>query len=157
MAEYLTVLCKIKEDNNDKFYYLAYLPDFGRSACSAVGDTATEALASLEEVKENVIQHFNETGRTIPTPTPTTEQIVYLRPAVKFFAEHMEIILRRNDSKGGWEGEDAHYLLGCLREEMNEFEHALLYESKARIVNEAVDVANYLMMIVDNMRNNNGV
>jgi predicted RNase H-like HicB family nuclease len=51
-------------------YYLAFLPDFGQSACSATGDDMAEAIANLADVKRGVLQHYLETGREIPEPSP---------------------------------------------------------------------------------------
>jgi predicted RNase H-like HicB family nuclease len=48
--------------------YYAYLPDFGHSACSAVGDSEEEALTLLKSVKDDVIYYFLERGRETPEP-----------------------------------------------------------------------------------------
>lgn len=66
-VEYPVMIHKV-EDSDDS-YYMAYLPDFGMSTCSAVGDTMTEALEALEGVKQDVIVHFIESGHEIPTPS----------------------------------------------------------------------------------------
>ncbi|MGB8298486.1 MAG: toxin-antitoxin system HicB family antitoxin [Polyangia bacterium] len=50
-------------------YYLAFLPDFGESTCSATGDTMTEAIERLSDVKREILQHFLDTGRDIPDPS----------------------------------------------------------------------------------------
>lgn len=39
-------------------YWWVWLPCFGRSACSATGDTLEEALRVLKRVKDKVIQHY---------------------------------------------------------------------------------------------------
>lgn len=49
-------------------YYFAFLPDFGHSACSAVGDTEAEAIEDLELVKRDVITYYLNTGKRIPMP-----------------------------------------------------------------------------------------
>jgi predicted RNase H-like HicB family nuclease len=51
-------------------YYLAFLPDFGQSACSATGDDMAEAITNLADVRREVFQHYLETGREIPEPSP---------------------------------------------------------------------------------------
>lgn len=50
-------------------YYLAFLPDFGQSACSATGDTIPEAVDRLKEVQAQVFAYYRETGRKIPEPS----------------------------------------------------------------------------------------
>jgi predicted RNase H-like HicB family nuclease len=50
-------------------YYLAFLPDFGQSACSATGDTMPEAIERLSDVKRAIVQHYLDTGREIPEPS----------------------------------------------------------------------------------------
>lgn len=49
--------------------FKAYLPDFGESACSAVGDTKEEARANLRQVKEDTVVFYLESGRPIPVPS----------------------------------------------------------------------------------------
>jgi len=55
----------VDEDDGDGYYY-AFLPDFGQCACSATGDTRDEALEELDLVRRDVIQHYVETGKSIP-------------------------------------------------------------------------------------------
>ena len=66
--EYPVKIYRIPE-GPDSSYYFAFLPDFGHSACSAVGDTREEAIKALEFVKRDVIQYFLETGKQIPEPS----------------------------------------------------------------------------------------
>jgi hypothetical protein len=76
-----------------------------------------------------------------------------LRPAVRRFAFHMEAILRRNDHKGGWENEPLPDLWYRLEEETKELADAIMVperSSGSSIRDEAVDVANFAMMIFDN-------
>lgn len=94
-----------------------------------------------------------------------------LRPAVRWFAEQMELKLRENDHKGGWLGIGMEYAQRRMREEALKLEDAILnfcgyhnttarqiHESKMCIVREAADVANFAMMIADewNPRQNEG-
>ena len=67
-SQYPIELHFVSEEDGDG-YYFAFLPDFGHSACSAVGDTPMEALDSLNEVKEEVLEFLKETGREIPVPS----------------------------------------------------------------------------------------
>lgn len=83
-----------------------------------------------------------------------------LRPQIKWFAGKMESKLKKNDHKGGWEGEDVIWLLKRAEEELEELKE-ILDESEAlacnvpnfvdkdKIISEAADVANFLMMIAD--------
>ncbi|MBC9783502.1 hypothetical protein H1S01_03120 [Heliobacterium chlorum] len=43
-----------------------------------------------------------------------------LRPSVEWFADRMEIVLKRNDYKGGWEGCQPDFLVDKLLEEVSE-------------------------------------
>lgn len=85
-----------------------------------------------------------------------------LRPEVKWFALLMEETLRKHDeSKGGvdgWRKCDGYWLYRRLKEETAELLDELLPFAEAkvnleRVVAEAVDVANFAMMIADNHRN----
>ncbi len=54
------------QEGADTGYFLAYLPDFGYSTCSASGDTIEEALGLLEFVKQETIRYFIKSGKDIP-------------------------------------------------------------------------------------------
>jgi len=71
-----------------------------------------------------------------------------LRPEVASFAALMEAELRKHDDRPGWKGEDPHWLLARLNEEVIELANALLDHSKS-LPHEAADVANFAMMIAD--------
>lgn len=79
-----------------------------------------------------------------------------LRPAVRRFAEAMEMILRENDHKNGWENMDHYELLGRIDDERDELLRAVDKHIDGRsrnitgILKESVDVANFAMMIYDN-------
>jgi predicted HicB family RNase H-like nuclease len=47
-------------------YFMAFLPDFGEAACSAVGDTAEEALEELQYVKKDVEEYYRINGKELP-------------------------------------------------------------------------------------------
>lgn len=91
------------------------------------------------------------------------------RPAVLWFAEHMELKLRENDHKGGWLGIGMECAQRRMREEALELEQAIVrysfynddgspkteqqdLASRLRIIREAADVANFAMMIADEWR-----
>ena len=84
-----------------------------------------------------------------------------MRKSVQKFAELMEKVLQENDHKGGWENCDFDYLFIRLTEEKRElrnlfhkrkFHYDLELKSeklKEKAIKEAVDVANFCMMIAD--------
>lgn len=84
-----------------------------------------------------------------------------MRESVKKFAELMEQTLQENDHKGGWEQEDFDYLFDRLTQERREL-RSMFYrpcsmwdlqlrpsKSKEQAIKEAIDVANFCMMIAD--------
>lgn len=82
------------------------------------------------------------------------KSIAMVRKEVRAFGEAMERNLRANDDKGGWDGCRVGFLVACLRAEIAEFLSAVGDGSKCdpgRVVSEAADVANYLMMICDRL------
>jgi NTP pyrophosphatase (non-canonical NTP hydrolase) len=83
-----------------------------------------------------------------------------VRPEVLAFAQAMEVELRENDGKGGWEDCGTEWLLHRMTEERRELteavkrRHAALgatskRETAAAVLSEAADVANFAMMIAD--------
>ena len=88
-------------------------------------------------------------------------QLIGIRPSVLEFALLMEEKLKQNDSKGGWSKCDFPYLVERLKEETKEMEQAIdevmmfnKYRSHPRIMKvkyEAADLANFAMMIADNI------
>ncbi len=84
-----------------------------------------------------------------PGPSPAAPLTPELREPVRRFAETMEQRLRANDHKGGWTRCEVLWLLGRLREEVEELEREILRGEPAAIVHEAADVANFAMMIAD--------
>lgn len=103
-----------------------------------------------------------QTGKEIPfygkcpefrfgKQTPSEGDLV-VRESVKRFAVLMETKLRKNDYKSHWSKESFTYLFGRLDEEMKELQAVSSVKTDyKRITDEAIDVANFLMMIVDNM------
>ena len=79
-----------------------------------------------------------------------------IRPEVRWFAEQMEARLRANDHKTGWLDCNDSWLLGRLREELEELAGEVLAWGESRrpeyVVKEAADVANFAMMIADKAR-----
>jgi len=79
-----------------------------------------------------------------------------IRTEVLIFAEAMEKKLRKNDHKGGWDSESYDYLIARLFEEARELQRttcrANIRGSYRAVLGEALDVANFAMMIYDNAR-----
>lgn len=88
-----------------------------------------EALAALKRMQEQ-------------------EPVANVRPAVRWFAEQMEVTLQKNDHKGGWAKCSDDYLIARAVEELGEL---LRSKSNGNVdVAECIDVANMLMMLADN-------
>lgn len=82
-----------------------------------------------------------------------------MRKEVKWFAEQMEKILKENDGKGGWQQEDLSYLFESLRAEVGELRVKLppygdveSVKDRKGTIKECVDLANFAMMIADNVK-----
>ena len=76
------------------------------------------------------------------------------RKEVTWFAEQMEMRLRGNDHKGGWRDCFTPWLFRRLTEEVEELRLEIYDKSgwnERRIIRECSDVANFAMMIADNM------
>lgn len=91
------------------------------------------------------------------TPAPVEERTsgARWRPEVVWFADQMERKLRDNDHKGGWHGDTLEDLAERAEEELVELHEAIEESSGAdvsRVIDEAADVANMVMMVADNAR-----
>ena len=75
-----------------------------------------------------------------------------MREQVKSFSKDMERVLKKNDEKHGWDNLTIHWLLYRLKEETDELRMELTNQDKASAMREAIDVANFAMMIWDNLR-----
>lgn len=83
--------------------------------------------------------------------------MIELRPEVQAFAEAMELKLRQNDHKGGWQGMKPATLFIRAAEELKEADEVVslyLFDGRkttlpTEILDELVDVANFLMMTAD--------
>jgi len=88
---------------------------------------------------------------------------IELRPEVQAFAESMERKLRKNEHKGGWKNEKPAALFIRAAEEFKEADEAVslfLFDGRnglsvdatgslERMMDELVDVSNFLMMVAD--------
>lgn len=100
---------------------------------------------ALQETKRMMLEKSGLNGN---------EQIP--RESVQWFAEQMEIKLRENDHKGGWDNCGIFWLLNQLVKEVKELSDAMNsgHNSESgldlkNIIREASDVANFAMMIAD--------
>ena len=76
-----------------------------------------------------------------------------LREELYHFAMIMEGQLQEHEGRGGWRGEPLDYLFKRLVEETGELSAALLgHKDKEKMIRECADVANFAMMIADNLR-----
>lgn len=82
-----------------------------------------------------------------------TDTKIELRPLVIAFAERMELALRGHDEDRGdcgWAGDDPAALYARIQDEMGELAKVLVSDSEFacfRAITEAVDVANFAMMV----------
>ncbi len=67
-----------------------------------------------------------------------------------WFAWLMTVVLRRHKDKPGWENDSIGALIRRLKEEVAELDAA---DNPRSIIDEAIDVANFCMMICDNLSN----
>lgn len=74
------------------------------------------------------------------------------RKQVQWFAGEMERVLKENDHKGGWDKIETLVLLNRLKEEVAELADAIEADDVSVTIKEAIDVANFAMMIADNTR-----
>ena len=80
--------------------------------------------------------------------------------AVMRFAKTMDVKLRANKHKVHWSKLEQFYLLYRLEQELTELRMAMIDEGASdeeqakAIISECADVANFAMMISDNIRNN---
>jgi NTP pyrophosphatase (non-canonical NTP hydrolase) len=92
------------------------------------------------------------------------------RKEIKSFSENMERKLKENDYKERWSKSNYSYLIQRLHEEVDELDEALSsfvigqamprdlsgsysIEQYGEVVEECADVANFAMMIADNLKN----
>lgn len=74
-----------------------------------------------------------------------------LRIEVLLFALAMELKLRKNDHKGGWKDMSPSYSWRRMREEVDELDAALIDHNLPHAMSEAVDSANFGLILMDNL------
>jgi len=78
---------------------------------------------------------------------------IYIRHSLVQFVKEMELKLRENDHKGGWENSSTEYLFDSLSQEVEELQEELTEINNPcdeRVKRECLDVANFAMMLFDN-------
>lgn len=79
-----------------------------------------------------------------------TKEDIFLRDEIAIFAVQMEMKLRENDHKPGWKDNSPSILMFRLTDELNELHDAIYHGGPPSLIRaEAVDVANFAMMISD--------
>ena len=78
-----------------------------------------------------------------------------IRPEIVAFAKAMEMKCRKKEHKGGWRKRIISNLFHHFHQEIMEFDEAILMQyPMEKILDEAVDVANLAMMVIDNLKYN---
>lgn len=107
-------------------------------------DSSDDLVQSLLNQRESCFSKIAEYERDIELLS------LKVRPEVLQFAKVMELKLKQNDHKGGWEDSDEDYLLHRLEEETEELYYAIVHgESDENVIYEAADVGCFAMMIAD--------
>ncbi len=116
------------------------------------GGASRNCIEAVDEIPANQAQHIAELQKTI-------RALCAARPQVIAFALAMEAKLKARDERGrrGWIGMPYTHLLQRLRHETYELQNQVdvleleaQIASPAAVLDEAVDVANFAMMIADN-------
>jgi hypothetical protein len=124
-----------------------------------LGNTSAEKLAEARACASAMADWATRLGKDVAT------RILPVRKEIEWFAVEMEQTLRDNDHKGHWSHCGYQYLTRRLHEEVLELNMALVEtgrfgdvhwtahaEDRRRLIREATDVANFAMMIADNVR-----
>ena len=75
----------------------------------------------------------------------------FLRDSVQWFATCMEVRLRENDDKGGWSDVPDEHLLEMITSRLWKAQTALSDGDHITVVNELADLANFAMMLAENV------
>lgn len=100
---------------------------------------------------QSVVEEARELG-TPPAMGVVDSAASALREPVQWFADRMEAKLRLNDHKGHWSNCGFPYLDRRLDDKVYELKHARSNLNYGGMIEEAVDVANFALMIADNAR-----
>lgn len=117
------------------------------SCCELARQEAQERVPSW--IHERVVEGNKQLRGQLDEIKIVSGAITEVRSEVLAFAIEMEKVLRMNDHKGGWKEIGVEFLFRRLKDECNELGRCG-GEDKNEIVKEAVDIANFAMMIADN-------
>lgn len=112
-----------------------------------LGEFLQDCLAAFDRATNSREKWY---GRGQDNPAPSLDGV---RPEVAAFAVLMERKLRENDHKPGWKKEDPRTLIARIKEEVTELHRAYYIPpfDRLNVFDEAKDVANFCMMLVDCM------
>jgi len=82
-----------------------------------------------------------------------SQELMNCRPPVQQFAIRMENKLQLNDHKDGWRNEKISYLMEQLQQKVNKLKLEFTYMHTQQMVPETINIANFAMMIADNIEN----
>lgn len=115
--------------------------------CSGCGDPYSYRNHQTSEIDGNGLVKFTD---------GSIYELSDIRPReeLDWFVKHMEIKLKENDVKGGWDDCSLDYLMMRLEDEVFELKQEIFKTSvdSDKIFSEAADVANFAMMIADRFR-----
>ncbi len=112
-----------------------------------VGGVVKMQLHRLMELFASEFTQFNHIPISPVMRLYSEENVKPIRVEVSHFVEAMESKLKQNDDRDGWQDCSMEYLLGRLAGECVELNKAV--DSGEGILEEAIDVANFAMMIAD--------
>lgn len=67
--EYRTILEKMWDEDEGRYFYIAYHEEFGKYSCRGEGQTADEAIKSLDAERKDLIEILIEKGKPVPEPS----------------------------------------------------------------------------------------
>lgn len=79
------------------------------------------------------------------------DDTVQRRAALQTFADKMELVLRKHDHKTTWRTDPIEMLVRKLKLELMEFDIAYDFERWEEARNEAVDLANFCLIVYDRL------
>jgi NTP pyrophosphatase (non-canonical NTP hydrolase) len=108
-----------------------------------------KAYLDLGADKKRLLSSLEEAVRNLKAEPKLSNEVLW-------FAAEMEKKLNRNRWKGHWEAASDEYLMKRAREELVEVQDELNRSNPGmfhpKVVEEAADVANFMLMLADNHR-----
>lgn len=110
---------------------------------------AITCASPLYQLAAHVVELERGMVEVVRNQFPVLASTMEIRQPVLAFAWEMEKRLRANEHKGGWDEMTTDWLFARMVEEVAELNRAIGLRSG--ITHEAADVANFAMMIADNL------